>query len=476
MKIAAGVLGELLGGAWSRDVKGVHLDAVRFAAFSTPGNALALVRSDERSLGLSPQWIKANQHRVTATAGVMSTPVTPDLPHLVITDVAAALYALGRHARRQMYGKVYSVIGSAGKTSVTNMLGHVLRKTAPGRKTYIFGSGNTPPYIAAELFSAPHDADFHAIEIAGASHPEDVPLGKVSASLARPDVCIFTSLSPAHMDRMRTMENAAATKAAAFEELADGGAAIINRDMPHFDIAVTRTPAGRRIITFGRAEAANFRLLNLNPADGIMQGSGFGSPFTCRFGPHGAHMALNSLGVLAALAGSDIDWRDALPHLQTWKPLRGRGRRFLLRAGAIEILDEAYNANPGSMAAALTMLGDRPCRRRVAVLGEMRELGDERSTTYYHTDLAGLVSASNIDVVHVTGPAYAGFWHQIPAAKRGIYASSLNELKAGLASDMQDGDCMMLKGSNASHLHEVVTWLEALDQDDTDCALAGRMS
>lgn len=125
------------------------------------------------------------------------------------------------------------------------------------------------------------------------------------------------------------------------------------------------------------------------------------------------------------------------------------------------MIDDAYNANPGSMAAALSLLGSAgEGRRKVAVLGEMRELGPEAAA--YHTHLAPLVATHGIDRIHVIGALYEDFWRSISDDRRGRLTNSMEELKAGLLSELRDGDVLLLKGSHSTLMHELVDWLKSM--------------
>src|SRR5690606_38059731 len=115
---------------------------------------------------------------------------------------------------------------------------------------------------------------------------------------------------------------------------------------------------------------------------------------------------------------------------------------------------EAYNANPGSMRAALSLLGGmKNASRRVAVLGEMAELGPEAQS--YHTGLVPLITANQIDRVHVVGELYSDLWKALPDHVRGSSSSSLRELEGELRRDLKDGDCLLVKGSHSTGLHKL---------------------
>lgn len=461
MKLSAQEVASVLQSEWQGP--GLPEDPIGRIDFRPPNQASTLVfaRQDRELLGVSPQWIRQNKSFVAGTIGTFADPPVEGVPHLRVDDGPAALYALARHVRKSIKGDFFAVMGSVGKTSTANMLGHLLRGV-PGKKTRVFGSGNTPAYVAVDLLAADSGADFHVAEVAGATKAGRQPIAAVSAGILKPRVCIFSGLTPAHLDVMGTLENAARTKAKAFEMLEDSATVVLNRDMPHFEDIAGMVPAGVARITFGVAQEADIRLQSFDASAGLVQALVFGKKVEYLFGGEGPHLAVNGLGVLGALIAAALDWASLLPAFKDWRPLPGRGRRFQLKGseGIIDVIDDSYNANPASMAAAIGVLSaNLDAKRRVAVLGEMLELGSE--SVEYHGRLASLFSQSSIDSVHVLGPLYREFWDKLPLEKKGIHAKTLKELQLHLQEAMQPGDAILFKGSHGSRIHELVKWIQA---------------
>ncbi|ALC13387.1 Mur ligase family protein [Sphingopyxis sp. 113P3] len=374
---------------------------------------------------------------------------------LAVDDLNRAILALGEYARRQMRGKVLAVTGSAGKTTAVAMLGHALAAYGPVGQTR--HNANLPHGIAWNLASIPWDTPHIVLELA---------IGRMARNtrLARPDIALFTNILPAHLEYHRNLATVAARKSVIFAGMQPGGVTVLNREMAEWSrVHMAARERGLDILHYGISRGCDFRLLDQDPVSGRVFAEIDGRKVDYVLGAPGRHMALNSLAVLAAVASAGHELDAAMASLAHFRPLDGRGASKQLRLGArrITLIDEAYNANPGSMAAALSLLAQaRGSGRKIAVLGEMRELGPEAAA--YHRALAPLVVASGVDRVHAVGPLYADFWHAIPAERRGFRVDAPEALKADLLSDLDDGDLLLLKGSHGSLIYELVDWLKQL--------------
>ncbi|MGE3148895.1 MAG: Mur ligase family protein, partial [Pseudorhodoplanes sp.] len=271
-----------------------------------------------------------------------------------------------------------------------------------------------------------------------------------------------------HLEYFGSVEKIADAKAEIFSGVEKAGAAILNRDNPQF--ARLKQKAGAagvaRIVAFGEHAEADARLLRcaLYPDFSTVQANILGQDVTYKLGAPGRHLVLNSLAVLAAvsLAGADLALGAlALAGLQ---PAEGRGRRIPLQwddASAL-VIDESYNANPASMRAALALLGQaEPGRtgRRIAVLGDMLELGPE--TAALHRGLAEPVAGHAIDLVFCAGPAMHNLWQALPSDRRGGYAESAANLESQVLDAVRDGDVLMVKGSFGSRMSPIVKALQS---------------
>jgi UDP-N-acetylmuramoyl-tripeptide--D-alanyl-D-alanine ligase len=219
-----------------------------------------------------------------------------------------------------------------------------------------------------------------------------------------------------------------------------------------------------RIVSFGADKKADACLLDvsLHPTCSAVHASILKQDITYKLGVPGRHMVMNSLAALAAVSLAGADLVTAALSLSEMQPAAGRGERLTLQLsqGPVTLIDESYNANPASMAAALNVLGQAsvaPRGRRIAVLGDMLELGT--SSPDLHRSLVEAVIANRIDLVFCCGPLMRNLWDALPSARRGSYADHSAALESNLATALRAGDAVMIKGSLGSKMKIIVTAL-----------------
>ncbi|MND35723.1 UDP-N-acetylmuramoyl-tripeptide--D-alanyl-D-alanine ligase [compost metagenome] len=376
-----------------------------------------------------------------------------DEPALQVAEGMQAVLAMGDYARSRMTGNVLAVTGSAGKTTVVAMLAHVLSAWGAVGKSH--HNANLPAGVAWNLASIPWDMPHVVLELA---------IGKmaISARMARPKVAIFTNVLPAHLGETSTVFDIARTKSAIFLGMAPGDKAVLNRDMLEWDtVHDAARGRGLDILTYGTSDACLFQLLHYDIASGQARARIKEQEISYRVGAAGRHMALNGLAILAAVSALGHPLEPAIAQLDSFTALPGRGEEIDLSLDGrrLTVIDDAYNANPGSMRAALERLnGHEGGGRRIAVLGEMAELGPGAAA--YHTELAAFMRESSIDQVYVTGELYTDFWDALSPARRGVHADSRQALKEILRDRLTDGDVVLFKGSHSTGMHELVAWLK----------------
>ncbi|ADG16478.1 Mur ligase middle domain protein [Paraburkholderia atlantica] len=380
-----------------------------------------------------------------------------DLPVLHVADTGKAILAMGSYARKQMSGAVLAVTGSAGKTTLVAMLADALN--AYGQTAASAFNANLPHGLSWNLASINWDTPHVVLEVAVGN------MGK-SALIARPNISIFTNIQPAHLGKSSTITDIARTKSMIFRGMSAGSIVILNRDMLEWEtVYQAAMEQDLNIVTYGTTAQSDFQLVD---HDALRQSATVrirGRDITYPIGAAGLHMALNSVAVLAAVLALNYPLEPALERIARFTALSGRGQELELTLDGrhMTIIDHAYNANPGSMQAALEHLRDmKHARRRVAVLGEMAELGPE--APMLHADLAAVVERCGIDRVYVMGELYTGFWEQLPAARRGRHTNSLDELKSALSEELADEDVVLLKGSNSTGIHHIVAWMKVCAQ------------
>ncbi len=386
-----------------------------------------------------------------------------DAPLLLVDDVLEALRDLARAARARTSAKIIAVTGSVGKTGTKEALRLAL--SADGETHASAASYNNHWGVPLSLARCPANVKYAVFEI-GMNHAGEItPL----VAMVRPHVAIVTTIEPVHLEYFGSLEKIADAKAEIFTGIAPGGAAVINRDNSQYKrLAAAAKAAGvARIVSFGENSKADTRLMrhSLQSDSSCVHASILGEDVTYKLGAPGKHLVLNSLAVLtaAALAGADLALA-ALALNQLRAPV-GRGARMTLNVsgGTALLIDESYNANPASMAAAIALLGQAaigPQGRRIAVLGDMLELGDQGEAL--HAALAGPIDTAHIDLVYCSGPLMHSLWQALPSGRRGGYAETAAQLEPVVLAGLRGGDAVMVKGSFGSKMGPIVKALERL--------------
>lgn len=408
----------------------------------------------------------ANALKAGAGLGLVSR-VTPEMlaagPVLeVAEDPLRGLENMGRAARARCHGKIVAVTGSVGKTSTKEML--LVALSASGQTHASAASFNNHWGVPLTLARMPRETAFGVFEI-GMNHPGEItPL----VGMVRPHVSIITTIAASHLGNFDSLDAIADAKAEIFTGVVPGGHAVISRDTPYFDrlAAAARARGIAGIVSFGKHAAADVRMerVALHADCCCITANVMGETLIYKLGLPGEHMAVNSLAVLAAakLAGADLA-RAALA-LADARPAKGRGVREarVLSGGELLLIDESYNANPASVGAALALLGaSRPSKggRRIAVLGDMLELGDQ--SPQLHAGLLEPMDAAKVDVLYAAGPLMANLWARVAPARRGAYAETSEGLRDALLQGLKPGDVVMIKGSLGSRMGPLVEAIRA---------------
>ncbi|MEM1077825.1 MAG: UDP-N-acetylmuramoyl-tripeptide--D-alanyl-D-alanine ligase [Pseudomonadota bacterium] len=398
--------------------------------------------------------------------------VRPDAPLLLVADVQTALEALGRAGRARTQARVVAITGSVGKTSAKEMLRDAL--SMQGRVHAAVRSFNNHWGVPLTLARMPVETDYAVIEI-GMNHPGEIaPL----ARMARPHAALVTTIAAAHLEALGSLEGIAEEKATIFEGLEVGGLAMIPGDLPQTPILrAAAEMAGARIESFGSGEHNNHKLQDPRVAGdcAVARASLGGTPLALKIATPGVHFLETALGVLATAVGIGADAAEALLGLASWAPPAGRGTRETLRLDpaidtlTADLIDDAFNANPTSMGAALIMLAARhPAHdigriakgRRIAILGDMLELGPGEIAD--HADLAQHAAMESVDLVHCVGPRMRALYEALPAGRQGQWVETAPELAARAHSLIDAGDVVLVKGSKGSRVSLVVDALRKL--------------
>jgi UDP-N-acetylmuramoyl-tripeptide--D-alanyl-D-alanine ligase len=456
-------------GALPESVPGISIDTRSMA----PGDAFFAIKGDRFD---GHDFATA---AMAAGAGLMvvSEARLPSLgrlavPMIVVDDVLAALGKAGVAARARSKAKIIAVTGSAGKTTTKEALRVAL--STVGKVHASDKSFNNHWGVPLTLARLPADADYAVFEI-GMNHAGEIrPL----VGMVRPHVAIVTLIAAAHLGNFRNLDEIALAKAEIFEGIERDGHALINRDDQRFKLLdkEARKAGVDHVWSFGEHSRANIRLMHYEPSnEGVRTTVRIaGEEHAFRIGAPGRHIAQNVLAVLGAayLAGADMP--RVIGAMAGLEAEKGRGRRHRLAAGSggeIVLIDESYNANPASMKAALDMLGAaEPGEggRRVAVLGDMLELGEHAPKL--HAGLAPALVEAGVDIALLAGPEMAALAAKLPDDMKVEHRDSVEALLPLVLDTVRGGDVVMVKSSNGTGSARVV---EALIKTHPQAAAGG---
>jgi UDP-N-acetylmuramoyl-tripeptide--D-alanyl-D-alanine ligase len=450
--MAAAMAAEMVG-ALPESITGLSIDSRSIG----PGEAFFAIKGDALD---GHDFVAAALAGGAALAvvapGRVSLPA--DAPLLKVPDVLDGLVALARAARSRSGAKIVAVTGSVGKTSTKEALRLAL--AADGETHASVASFNNHWGVPLSLARLQASARYGIFEI-GMNHAGEItPLTR----LVEPHIAIVTTVAPVHLEYFASEEAIADAKAEIFLGLEPGGTAILNRDNRHFDHLaghVGRVGHALHVVSFGEHALADARLIacSLHADCSTVEADVLGERVAYKIGAPGRHLVDNSLAVLAAASLAGADLALAALALARQAPAAGRGTRIVLEVpgGTATVIDESYNANPVSMRAALALLGQAgvgPRGRRVAVLGDMLELGTAGGEL--HRALAQAVIDNNVDLVFCAGPMMRELWNALPSERRGGYADLASALQGDVVAAVRNGDVFMVKGSNGSRMGPIV--------------------
>ena len=385
--------------------------------------------------------------------------VAADAPLLRVTDTLAALADLGRAGRARSAARFIAVTGSVGKTTTKEMLRHGL--SALGATHAAVASYNNHWGLPLTLARMPRDAAYGVLEIGMNHRGEIAPLARI----ARPHVALITTVEGAHIGHLGSLEEIAEEKADILQGLLPGGVAVLPRDAAMYPRLAARA-AGLRMISFGASEQADARLLGYqgSPEEGVAELLVEGRRHSLPLGAPGRHLAMNALAATAAAVALGVPAEQFVAALSGFRPGAGRGARLpipVAAGGTALLFDDSYNGQPPAMHAALSVLATQQAPRRIAVLGDMRELGDFGPAL--HMGLRDDLLAA-ADLVFCCGPLMRPLYESLPEARRGAHAEDSTALAPLVRDALRDGDVVLVKGSLGSRMAVVVGALKAVPE------------
>ncbi|HEY0309567.1 MAG TPA: UDP-N-acetylmuramoyl-tripeptide--D-alanyl-D-alanine ligase [Luteimonas sp.] len=454
----------------------LHGADVMVDAFDTDTRTLKAAGHSTLFVALKGERFDGHDHLAEAavsgaSAALVSRLVDVPLPQVVVADTERALAAIATAMQQARRTRIAAVTGSNGKTSVKALLLPILQRAAGDGVAYANpGNRNNEIGLPLSVIDAPEDARFAVYEM-GAGKPGDIAY---LTAIARPDAALVNNIAPAHLERMGSLLGVADTKAAIYDALPPGGVAVINADdafAPYF----AERAHGRRLLRFGleasadvtardiRADADGSRFTLATPQGEVEVAIAFP-------GRHNVRNAMAAASLALGLGASLQDIRDGLAAAQ---PVAGRLVRHRLRGGAL-LVDDSYNANPGSLNAAIEWLATLP--EAWLVLGDMRELGDDALAL--HAEAGRRAKAAGIARLYAIGTLSAAAVEAFGAGARlfdghGALAHALQVDLAGAAAAAPAGTVpppptILVKGSRGSAMDRIAKAL--LEGDATDAA------
>ncbi len=403
-----------------------------------------------------------------ATAAVVDRKI--DYPHILVNDTNAALEVLGAASRDRCVARRIGVTGSVGKTGVKEAIFSALDRTSRGATHRSVRSYNNHVGVPLSLARMPVRSEFGVFEM-GMNHA-----GEISALTAqvKPHVAVITTIAPAHIENLGSIEAITDAKAEIFEGVVEGGTAVIPADIEQYEqLAAVAKKRGVKIVSFGKSDHADVRLLDAIPSanGGSLVTADLGDTRLCfSVAETGEHWISNSLAVMAAVKAAGGDLGSAGLALAEMGGLKGRGARHRIAAhsGKALLIDESYNANPASMRATLRQLGQTPATRRVAVLGSMKELGD--FAPRFHAQLAEPLAEATVDYAVLVGEEMEALARHLGKAPGGALAAApafthcdgpAEAISALEEYGITNGDAILVKGSNSIGLGRLVAHFTA---------------
>lgn len=446
-----GALRARVSGGLAREATGVSIDTRTLQA----GDLFFAIKGDAHD---GHEFVRAAFEK-GASAAVVDEAHAPEFsgagPLLIVRDVQQALESLGAASRARSNAFIAAITGSVGKTSTKDMTRLMLSRF--GETHASVASYNNQWGVPLTLARMPASARYGVFEL-GMNHA-----GEIAALTAqvRPHVAVVTRVAPVHLEHFASLEAIADAKAEIFSGL-DGGVAIINRDDDVYErLAAQAAQTAAHVFGFGEAADAQARLVSYEPAGdaGLVEAEILGRRLRYRIAAPGKHIALNSLAALLIAVVFDVDIDDAAATLADFSPPSGRGQREKLAArdGDFTLIDESYNANPTSMRAALQLLAAAapgPGGRRIAVLGDMLELGPRAAEL--HAELADDLARARVDMLFTAGALSSRLYYAAPDAMRGAHRATALELEEAVLDAIRAGDIVMIKGSNSSRMSRIV--------------------
>ena len=423
------------------DVTGVAIDTRKLA----PGDLFVAFKGDH----VDGHDYLAQAAARGASAALVSRKIDSELPQVLVNDVELALGDLASAVRAQRNARVIGITGSNGKTTVKTLTASIL--SLHGRTHVNSGSYNNEIGLPLTLLAMPADAQYAVLEM-GAGKPGDITY---LAAIARPDIGLVNIIAPAHLERMGSVEGVAETKGALYQALPADGVAIINAD-DAFARFFSGLAGTRRVLSFGLEHKAD---VGADIIEQRVDGSRFvlSTPIgdaEVALPLSGRHNVANALAATAIALALDVPLATIVAGLEQASAVEGRLKREVM-SGGWTLIDDSYNANPSSMAAAIDTLA-LASGERWLVLGDMAELGADACAL--HAEVGAHARKRGIEHLFAVGPLTTAAVEAFGA--QGEHFENKPALIAALQSRLHSGVTCLIKGSHSAGMEQVVAELK----------------
>ena len=378
-------------------------------------------------------------------SGLRSETQSLDLPQVLVKDTRIALGRLAAYWRQKFTGKLIGITGSNGKTSVKEMCRKILNDYA-SVDTVLSTKGNLNNDIGLPmmLLELRQQHKFAVIEM-GANHVGEIDY---LTAIAKPDVAVVNNVGPAHLEGFGSLDNIAKAKAEIFNGLSEDGVAIINQD-DAFSAFLKKTCAGKNIVTFSMFDqAANVYAKNLSANRYQIITAKEQAELTLKV--PGKHNVMNALAAIAAALSVDVPLDSIVASLSAFENIQGR-LTVVRSASGCRVIDDAYNANPLSVSAAIDVLAGMT-GNTILVLGDMAELGEDAEQ--HHAEIGHKAKTAGINVLYATGVLSESTVNAF--GENGFYFEDKKALINALNENLTSSDVVLIKGSRSAAMEEVV--------------------
>jgi UDP-N-acetylmuramoyl-tripeptide--D-alanyl-D-alanine ligase len=364
---------------------------------------------------------------------------------LIPEDAFRGLGAIAREVRSRSGAKVVAVTGSTAKTSTKDILAALCRPHAS--TVAAEGSQNNEVGLPLTLCKLEPETEVAVVEMGMRG------LGQIAelCEIARPDVGVVTAIGPVHLELLGTVERVAQAKAELIDALPAGGAAVVPANEPYLEPFLAREDID--VFRFGEGGDVSLSYFAAHDGEARLKVTAFGRPLTIEFSFSSRYNAVNALAALAAYHALGLPLGKAGRGARHVQLSRLRGEEIALPDDGI-LINDCYNANPLSMIAALEHLAERAGdRRKVAVLGDMAELGPGAAS--YHREVGAAASRAGVDALVAVGPLARGYVEGARGVPTVRWAPTVEAGLTALRRLLRPGDCVLVKGSRAMGLEAI---------------------